>query len=65
MLAQKPQKNKKFKFENYSADFIWETTPDNLAQTSDENYGKLLRNIYNFDPSLHEFDKDRFTIDDK
>ena len=65
MLAQNHQKNKKFKFENHTVDFTWETTPDNLAQNSDEGYGKLLRNIYQFNPSLHEFDKDRFTIDDK
>lgn len=62
MLAQNPQKNKKFKFENNSIDFSWETTSDNLAQKSDENYSKLLRNIYQFNPTLHEFDKDRFTI---
>lgn len=65
MLAQNQQKHKKFKFENYSSDFTWETTPDDLSQMSDEKYGKLLRNIYQFNPSLHEFDKDRFKIDDK
>lgn len=64
MLAQNPQKNKKFKFENNSIDFSWETSSDNLTQKSDENYGKLLRDIYHFNPSLHEFDKDKFKISD-
>jgi hypothetical protein len=65
MILKKTQKNKKFKFEDNNADFAWETGSEDSAKSGNEDYGTLLRNVYNFDPSLHEFDAERFRVSHK
>jgi hypothetical protein len=65
MLSQNPQKNKKFKFEADNADFQWDFSPEKTNGVNDENYRKLLREIYRYSHSMHQFDGDRFKIPDK
>ncbi len=64
MLAKENHKNKKFKFEDNSIDFSWETNPENSDNPTDDDYGDLLRKIYRYNPSKLDFDTGFTMFDD-
>ena len=65
MMAQNPQKKGKISFDALKPDFCWNFGLDSMIGENDEDYRKLLRNIFKYNPAMHEFDTDRFTIFDK
>ncbi len=65
MLSKNQRKNKKFKFEESDFDFKWDSHAENSAKTNEDHYGNILRNNYRYNPSLHEFDTDRFKVPEK
>jgi hypothetical protein len=65
MLSQNPFKKKKIRSEISGADFKWDISPQYTNGAKDENYRKLLRDVYRYDPSAHAFDRKRFEIPDK
>jgi len=65
MILKNHEKNRKFKFNEASFDFTWEINSGNSIKTGNEDYGNLLRNIYHYDPSLHEFDAEKFKVSNK
>jgi len=65
MILKNHEKNKKFKFDEVSFNFSWEISSGNSVKTGNEDYGNLLRNIYHYDPSLHEFDAEKFKVSNK
>jgi len=65
MITKKHKKNKKIKFDEENLDYSWEITLGNSVKTVDHDYGNLLRNTFDYDPTLHEFDTNRFKISDE
>ncbi len=64
-MTQNLPKKGKISFDKAEADFCWNIGPDSMNSENDENYRKLLRNNYRYNPALHEFDSARFwTIDE-
>ena len=58
MLAENAEKSRKMRFEEVdSVDFCWEISPERSYSVNNAHYGSFLRNVYHFDPSLHNFEK--------
>lgn len=64
-MTQNLQNNRKILFDVFKPDFCWNIGPDFMIVENDENYRKLLRNIFKYSPAMHEYDKDRFKIFEK
>ena len=58
MLAENAEKSRKMRFEEVdSVDFCWEISPESSYSVNNTHYGSFLRNVYHFDPSLHNLEK--------
>jgi hypothetical protein len=58
MLAENFEKFRKIRFEEVdSVDFCWEISPESSYSVNNAHYGSFLRNVYHFDPSLHNLEK--------
>ena len=58
MLAENFEKSRKIRFEEVdSVDFCWEISPESSYSVNNAHYGSFLRNVYHFDPSLHNLEK--------
>lgn len=65
MIAQNHKKSKKFKFEEVEkVDFSWDIKPEGLSAAIEPVYRRFLRNVYQYNPSNHEFDRERFSAND-
>lgn len=65
MILKNHKKNKKFRFDKENFDFGWEISLGNSVKTQNHDYKNLLRDNYNYNPNLHEFDVDKFRVKDK
>ena len=58
MLAENFEKSRKIRFEEVeSVDFCWEISPESSYSVNNAHYGSFLRNVYHYDPSLHNLEK--------
>jgi hypothetical protein len=58
MLAENIEKSGKIRFEEVNnVDFCWEISSESLYSVNNTHYGSFLRNVYHFDPSLHNLKK--------
>lgn len=64
MTQNIPKKGKSL-FEGVKADFCWNIGPDYMISENEENYRKHLKNIYKYNPVLHGFDIEAYSIFDK
>ncbi len=65
MISKNHKKNKKFKFDEEHFDLCWEISSGTAVKTGDQDYSILLRETYDYKPSLHEFDADKFRVHKK
>ncbi len=58
MLAENAEKSRKLRFEEVDCvDFCWEISRESSYTVNNAHYGSFLRNVYHYDPSLHNLEK--------